>query len=224
MMSNKSDSFWEFFQIIKANSSKPKVEKIIDIREKMPNYHQYKNRYRQGEIEGIAIHHSASVNYWTGKPKGSALTFFDYQVNTLGWTHGGYNYIINVKGEIEYALDEKIAPFHAGFQDKKNSFNLEFGQYWNNHYIAICLSGWFDRNRNIQDCNGWNRSIPNFFIKPSKKQIESLLYLISMLRKRYNIPIENIRGHRELIGCNTDCPGSNFDLDQLRENLKISNI
>ncbi|MBE9222338.1 N-acetylmuramoyl-L-alanine amidase [Cyanobacterium stanieri LEGE 03274] len=104
-------------------------------------------------------------------------------------------------------------------QDPENSLNLEFGQYWNNHYIAICLSGWFCKNRQ-SNTRQFPRKIPNFFTKPSKKQIKSLLYLISILRKKYNIPIDNIRGHRELNGCDTTCPGENFDLHKLRTSIQ----
>ncbi len=140
-MSNKLNQVQKWLNTLKKQKRDIEKPLIIDVREKMPNYQQYKNWQRQGKIEGIAIHHSATAHSWIGKPTGEAKSFFSYQVNTLGWTHGGYNYIISSKGEIEYALDEKIAPFHAGFRDQEDSFKLEFGQYWNNHYIAICLSG-----------------------------------------------------------------------------------
>ena len=45
------------------------------------------------------------------------------------------------------------------------------------------------------------------------------MLLIETLRERYDIPVENVRGHRELEGSNTRCPGENVDLAGLRENL-----
>lgn len=213
-------NFAKLFNFISKDDSSTTAGQIIDLRESMPNYTQYKNNQNTRDIEGIAIHHSATVNPWTGSPTGNAKSFFDYHVKTLRWTHGGYNYVIDKEGIIEYALDEKITPFHAGFRDPKNSLNLEFGQYWNNHYIAICLSGSFSKNRQ-SNTRKFARKTPNFFTQPSQKQLNSLLYLISILRDKYNIPIDNIRGHRELNGCDTICPGENFDLHNLRKIVQL---
>lgn len=193
---------------------------INDVRAEMPNYQNYKNWQRDGEILGIAVHHSATANHLTGEPTGNAHTFFNYHVNVRGWAHGGYNYVIVGAGQIEYALDDKIAAYHAGFKDPDNSTGLEHGQYWNNHYLAICLSGWFSENRTYQDPNGTAHQIPNKFTQPTAAQWQSLLALIQHLRQKYNIPIENVRGHRELTGNSTTCPGHTFDPAALRQKLR----
>lgn len=193
---------------------------ITDVRAQMPNYENYKDWQRNGEILGIAVHHSATADRTTGAPIGNAQSFFNYHVNVQGWTHGGYNYVIPGSGEIEYALDEKISAYHAGFKDVDNSEGLEYGQYWNNHYLAICLAGWFSDNRTYQDSNGQTRQIPNQYTTPTSAQMESLLNLIQHLRQKYNIPVENVRGHRELRGNGTTCPGYNVDPAQLRATLK----
>lgn len=195
---------------------------IKDVRAEMPNYEQYRAWQRDGDILGIAIHHSATVDRTTGGPVGDAQTFFDYHVNTLGWAHGGYNYIITGQGVIEYALDEKIAAYHAGFKDVDNSEGLEFGQYWNNHYLAICLSGWFAAGRTYRDSDGVERPIPNNYITPSPAQSQALFALIQQLRRKYNIPVENVRGHRELPGNSTHCPGQNLDPATLRAQLRAA--
>ena len=90
---------------------------INDVRAEMPNYQNYKDWQRSGQILGIAVHHSATVDRVTGAPLGTARTFFDYHVNTRGWAHGGYNYVIPGDGTVEYALDEKISAYHAGFKE-----------------------------------------------------------------------------------------------------------
>lgn len=193
---------------------------IKDVRAEMPNYQNYKDWQRSGAILGIAVHHSATADRATGVPIGDARTFFDYHVNQRGWSHGGYNYVITASGEIQYALDEKIAAYHAGFSDPDNSEGLELGQYWNNHYLAICMSGWFMENRTYVDSNGKTQLIPNNFTRPSTAQMESLLALIQQLRQKYRIPVENVRGHRELAGNATTCPGPTFDPAQLRATLR----
>ncbi|MBE7470291.1 MAG: hypothetical protein DPW09_27785 [Anaerolineae bacterium] len=195
---------------------------IKDVRAEMPNYATYKDWQRSGPILGIAIHHSATADRTTGAPIGNAHTFFDYHVNQRGWAHGGYNYVITGSGEIEYALDEKIAAYHAGFADPDNSEGLEHGQYWNNHYLAICLSGWFSQGRTYRDSAGRTQPIPNNFTSPSAAQMESLLGLIQQLRRKYNISVDNVRGHRELAGNATTCPGPTLDPAQIRAALRAA--
>lgn len=193
---------------------------IKDVRAEMPNYENYKDWQRSGQILGIAVHHSATADRTTGAPIGNAHAFFDYHVNTLGWAHGGYNYVITGNGQIEYALDEEIAAYHAGFRDPDNSEGLEYGQYWNNHYLAICLAGWFSEGRTYRDGDGHTQPIPNNYTSPSQAQMQSLLDLIQHLRQKYEVPVENVRGHRELAGNSTTCPGHNLDPAQLRARLR----
>lgn len=193
---------------------------IKDVRAEMPNYETYKDWERDGDILGIAVHHSGTADRVTGAPTGDAYTFFNYHVNVRGWAHGGYNYVIPGDGQIQYALDENISAYHAGFKDPDNSEGLEFGQYWNNHYLAICLSGWFGDDRPYYDPSDQPQQIPNNYTTPSEAQTESLLGLIQHLRQKYDIPVENVRGHRELAGNSTACPGLNFDPAELRAQLK----
>ena len=49
----------------------------------------------------------------------------------------------------------------------------------------------------------------------------SMRYLINRgLRKEYNIPIKNIRGHNEWPNQNRTCPGSKIDMNEIRDYLK----
>ncbi len=196
--------------------------KLVDVRADMPNYEAYKDWQRPGDILGIAVHHSASASSATGKPLGNALIYFNYHVNTRGWTHGGYNYVILDDGTVEYALDEKIAAYHAGFKDPNNTHNLEYGQYWNNHYIAICLAGWFSSGRTYTDKEGNVHLYPEEYIVPSEAQMDALIKLCVHLMRQYNIPVENVLGHRELEGSHTQCPGLNFQPAELREAIKVA--
>ncbi len=196
--------------------------KLEDVRDQMPNYEIYKDWQRSGEILGIAIHHSATADRKTGAPLGDAKLFFDYHVNSRGWTHGGYSYVILSDGTVQYALDENIAGYHAGFKDPDDSFHLEKGQYWNNHYIAICLAGWFSSGRTWRDSQDRIHPYPEAYTTPTPAQMEALVTLVQHLMRKYGIPVKNVRGHRELTGANTQCPGLNFDLDAFRERLKAA--
>jgi LysM repeat protein len=193
---------------------------IVDVRDQMPNYEVYKDWQRSGAILGVAVHHSATADPETGVPTGDALAFFNYHVHERGWAHGGYNYVIRGDGVIEYALDEKIAAYHAGFKDPNDSYGLEHGQYWNNHYLAVCLAGWFTNGRTWRDAEGTVHPIPDEFTSASQAQMTSLVGLLRHLMAKYSIPVENVRGHRELTGCHTQCPGLNLDPALLRAQLR----
>lgn len=196
--------------------------RIVDVRAQMPNYQAYKHWRRRGTITGIAVHHSATADRQTGAPIGDAFTFFNYHVNTRGWTHGGYNYVLLPDGTLQYALDEKIAGYHAGFKDPNNVHNLESGQYWNNHYLAICVVGYFESGRTWRDRQGQVHAIPNNHTLPTPAQMDALSKFVLHLMEKYHIPPENVRGHRELTGCHTRCPGLNFDLDAFRASLQAA--
>lgn len=192
---------------------------LTDVRTEMPNYDEYEHWQRHGEILGIAIHHSETINRATGEPMGNANHLAEYHVNVRGWAHGGYNYVITPTGEIEYALDEKVPAYHADFEDPSDSLGLEYGQYWNNHYLAICLVGWFSDQRSYRDKQGHTHQIPNHHTTPTEAQMAALISLIQELRQKYDIPVENVRGHRELAGSHTVCPGFNLDPAAVRRQL-----
>lgn len=185
---------------------------VHDVRRLMPNYAAYCDVRRDGAITGIAIHHSATANAITGVSMDDAASIFRYQVETRGWSHGGYHYLVHPNGVVEYALDERVPAFHAGFTDPDDRLGLERGQYWNNHLLAVCLLGWFEHDRVRAD----GTRIPNRFTKPTPGQWRALVALLRDLTRRHAIDIDAIVGHRDLRGCRTACPGANVDLDTLR--------
>jgi N-acetyl-anhydromuramyl-L-alanine amidase AmpD len=188
---------------------------IVDVRTQMPSAAASTAR-RGGPVLGVAIHHSASVSPATGLSRETARSVFEMHVFERGWDRGGYHYLVRPNGLIEYALDEALPAAHAGFVDPDDSFGLERGQYWNQHYLAVCLLGWFDSDRIAAGSKGEACAIPNHFTHPPAAQWRSALGLIQHLRARYAIRAENVRGHRELAGCRTVCPGANLNLDALR--------
>jgi N-acetyl-anhydromuramyl-L-alanine amidase AmpD len=188
---------------------------ITDVREQMPSKGKSTHGSRSCSITGIAIHHSASVNLKLGVSTDNALKLSQYHVDVLGWDHGAYHYVIHANGLIEYALDESIAGYHAGFE----SSDPEIGQYWNNHYLAVCLLGWFDNDRTLAREDEIVIAIPNMFTRPTPKQLDALLKLLHFLMEKHHLGYDSIRGHRELEGCDTVCPGANVDLDGLRKQL-----
>jgi hypothetical protein len=68
--------------------------------------------------------------------------------------------------------------------------------------IQICLVGDFNRQR------------------LSEHQFESLIKLITVLRRQYNIPVTSIRKHKSIKGKHTVCPGSSFPFDRIISRLR----
>ena len=54
---------------------------------------------------------------------------------------------------------------------------------------------------------------------PTQAQIDSLVYLIKTLCRYYGIPYNNIKGHRDVPGAATDCPGRRFPWPTVRQAL-----
>ena len=73
-----------------------------------------------------------------------------------------------------------------------------------------------NRPRDIQIClvGDFNRQ------KPSTSQFDSLVKLITVLRRQYNISLNNIRKHKDIADKVTECPGKNFPFTQIISELK----
>jgi hypothetical protein len=192
--------------------------RLSDVRASMPGRGPAP-ALRAGPILGVAVHHSATAHPATGLSLDTAQSVFHYHVHGRGYDHGGYHYLVRPTGLIEYALDEAVPGYHAGFADPDDALGLERGQYWNHHYLAVCVLGWFEDDRQISSPTGQPVTIPNYFTRPTAAQWQSLLGLLRDLRQRHAIRVENIRGHHELAGCRTRCPGANVDLEALRRAL-----
>ena len=125
----------------------------------------------------IIIHHSATED-------GNALKFH-MSHRAKGWDSVGYNFIIDngtgnrKDGQIEATPRwiKQIDGAHCKAADM------------NSKGIGICLVGNFNNEQ------------------VSEKQLESLVYLVQLLKDTYHIPDSHIIGHGEVPGASTACPG-----------------
>ena len=130
----------------------------------------------------IVIHHSASE-------AGSAATF-DAWHRKRGWDELGYHFVIdNGRGGPDGRVE-------VGGRWKKQKWGAHCGgtpnNEYNNHGIGICLVGNFtDR-------------------MPSGTQLASLRQLVEYLMTTWDIPPENVIGHRDGPNARTACPGRRF--------------
>jgi N-acetyl-anhydromuramyl-L-alanine amidase AmpD len=182
--------------LIKSNALSNPQDLRMGQQIKVPNAAQLKpvvTLYPSDKWKYIIIHHSATED-------GSALQFHRWHLNK-GWDKGvGYHFVVDrdqsskQDGEIEST--PRWIKQEDGAHCKANDMNTRA--------IGICLVGNFD-DENV-----------------SRKQMESLVFLVNKLRKYYKIPLSHIMGHGEVTGASTHCPGRNFPwkefLDKLQHN------
>lgn len=138
----------------------------------------------------IIVHHSAT-------DEGNALSFH-HAHQLRGFDSLGYHFVIDngtsgkKDGHIE--CSGRWLGQKDGAHCKANDMNTKG--------IGICLVGNFSKD------------------KVSEKQFSSLIYLIKVLKKYYEIPISHILGHGQVRGAKTECPGSKFPLASLKRKLQ----
>lgn len=97
-----------------------------------------------------------------------------------GWGDIGYHFFITPDGKVMPGRAENMIGAHC----QADSMNFKS--------LGICLPG-------------------NFMTEvPTVQQLTSLLELLKKLMSKYNIPKENVLGHREVSGASTACPGDNL--------------
>jgi LysM repeat protein len=145
--------------------------------------------YKSDKWKYIIIHHSATDT-------GNANSLFDLH-NRRGFDGLGYDFIIdNGTGGKQ---DGQIEVSGRWIKQIDGAHCLAGGM--NHQGIGICLVGNFSKE------------------SVSRKQLDSLVYLVNMLRKYYNIPQSRIMGHGEVPGAATECPGTEFPWREFKSRL-----
>ncbi len=139
----------------------------------------------------IIIHHSAT-------DVGNALSFDYIHSHKRLWKGLGYHFVID-----------------NGTGDTKNG-HIEVSPRWlHQEYGAHCKADEMNY-RGIGICMVGNFNNENV----SREQMDSLAYLVDILKKYYNIPDSHILGHGQVNGAKTDCPGKNFPWAEFRSRLR----
>ena len=141
----------------------------------------------------IIIHHSAT-------DVGNALSFDYMHSHKRLWKGLGYHFVIDNGSSDTKAGHIEISP---------RWLHQEYGAHckadeMNYRGIGICLVGNFNNE------------------KISSEQMDSLVYLINILKKYYNIPDSHILGHGQVNGAKTDCPGTGFPWAEFRSRLRCA--
>jgi N-acetyl-anhydromuramyl-L-alanine amidase AmpD len=128
----------------------------------------------------IVIHHSATA---CGNAK-----IFDRAHRGKGWDELGYHFVLcNGNGGADGLVE-------VGSRWGKQKWGAHCGgtpdNEYNNFGIGICLVGTYNRKL------------------PSRRQLASLEELVTYLAAKYDIPPQNIIGHRDAPRAATCCPGN----------------
>jgi hypothetical protein len=153
----------------------------------------------QGRWRVIVVHHS-------GNARATPQSMHNYHLKQRGWCNGlGYHFVIG--NGVNYP-DGRV---HVGARWRKQQTGAHckskggrhFGawhaeNYFNEHGIGICLIGNFEED--------W----------PTRKQLASLVRLLTFLCEQNGISPSSIRGHGEVTH-KTLCPGKHLDLEGIRQ-------
>ena len=136
----------------------------------------------------LVIHHSGT--------RIGNMKIFDNYHRRRGMNNGvAYHFVIN-----NGTAGRGDGQIEVSSRWKKQIEGGHCRQRWVNKVgIGICLVGNFEKTR------------------PTPKQMSALVSLIKLLRKRYYIPISNIKGHGDIKGEKTSCPGRNFSIKKLQK-------
>ena len=169
----------------------PKAEKVIRI-EPQDSQIRYILRYGTSKRwKYIVVHHSATE-------KGNAYVFDRNHRTERHFRHGlGYHFVI-CNGT--YGRKDGQIEVSRRWWKQLNGAHCRAGD-GNKVGIGICVVGNFNNTR------------------PSRKQINSLVRLVTHLCYEYDIPVENVRGHGEMPGASTECPGKNFPMQKFKKAL-----
>ncbi|MBD3296494.1 MAG: LysM peptidoglycan-binding domain-containing protein, partial [Candidatus Omnitrophica bacterium] len=146
--------------------------------------------YPSRKWKHIIIHHSAT-DY------GNSEEFNRAHLNR-GWKGIGYHFVIDNgtcgKSDGQIETSPRWIKQMNGAHCKASGMNKKA--------VGICLVGNFSKER------------------VSRKQMASLVYLVSKLQDYYDIPDSHIVGHGDVRGASTECPGTRFPWKTFRSKLR----
>lgn len=150
---------------------------------------------------GIVIHHTAIIPGENALPRDEHDVDEFHQARGFEITcsghiyHVAYHYLILPNGHVQAGRPERCEGAHAeGY----------------NSYLGIAVVGDFSSEDNPTGQKG-----P---MKPSEKQMDSLVHLCLRLMDRYNIPLQHIMRHSDI--SSTRCPGDRFQFSSLLQQLQ----
>lgn len=139
----------------------------------------------------ILLHHSATARDTTCFEAVNEYHKKKWNLISRLGCYIGYQYFISSKGKVFQGRVDSEAGIHC----KQKNMNFES--------IGICLAGNFDKEQ------------------PTQEQLKALEVLLRRLIKKYSIPLENLKFHRDF--ARKSCPGKNITANFFQDLLKQNN-
>lgn len=149
------------------------------------------SRTKRGKTVGIVLHHLAG--------EGSVEAEHRYSISR-GWIGIGYNFYIRLDGTVWEGRGLEYVGAHSG--RKAGAPGFEDGANNNSQTVGIGLEGYYHPGSKLT-----RKEMP-------KAQYDACVRLIRDLRAKYP-DIKWIKGHKEMPGCSTACPGDYFPLARM---------
>ena len=146
--------------------------------------------YRTNRWTHIVIHHTAT-------DVGDAFTIDQLHHKRGFWNGLGYHFLID--NGTEGKVDGQIQAGPRWIKQQNGAHANANGM--NEKGIGIVIVGNFSEQR------------------LTEAELESLVFLVKTLRNFYHIPDQNIIGHRDVPGKNTECPGKLFPWAEFKRRL-----
>ena len=174
----------EMQDIVKANNLRSKTKIAMGRRLLIPHAAPLRPiipLYKTAKWKYIIIHHSAT-------DVGNAYSLYDMHLRRGFWNGLGYHFVID-NGTFGKAIGQiEISP---RWIKQQNGAHCKASNM-NSRGIGICLVGNYSKD------------------KVPPKMLDSLVYLVRVLQKYYNISTSHILGHGQVTGAATECPGLQF--------------
>ena len=148
-------------------------------------------RTKRARTDGIVLHHRAG---WGDVESEHADSL------ARGWNGIGYNYYVRQDGSVWLGRGEEYVGAHSG--RKAGAPGYADGAYNNSRTIGIGFEGYYHPGHKNAD-----KTMP-------QAQYDAGVKLIRDLRAKYP-SITWIRGHKDMPGCSTACPGDYFPLARM---------
>ena len=142
--------------------------------------------------EGIIIHHTATNR--------GCASYLDTLHRQRGWDGLGYDFVVNNGTDAPDGLVEVGWRWTVQREGAHCRIEGDQANYWNEHTIGIALVGNFEN------------------YAPTPAQYASSVELVRFLMDRYNISLDQIKGHRDIEP--TACPGANFPMERFKQMLR----
>ena len=174
--------------------ARPPIVDKVDTLDKHPTLPPYAKRTKPVSL--LVVHHADTPKTTTVEQIAhyhvyGKRTNASGQVVKAEWPGIGYHFVVAPDGVIYQGQRESTSSYHVGGEP-------------NNYSIGVSLIGRFM----LTDNSG--KPQPAAAQVPTPEQLRSTAHLLAWLMQEHNVPLEQVKGHRDVWVGATSCPGETW--------------